>query len=227
MQPPIKITDWQRILVGDVPGGFYLELVIRSAIIFLILMFAMRFMGKRMSGLLGRNELVAMVSLAAAVGIPLTSPDRGVLPAFIIAFIVVFIARWISRASLTHPDFEKYALGKMDVLIKDSVIDLEIMKKVRMSRERVVAQLRASGVKHLGDVKRLYMEANGSFTLIKNEVAKPGLSVLPHWDDDFNRRFKYHDNVMVCEDCGKFNNTARYAKNKVSTPAGADLSPKR
>lgn len=201
-QQPINITDWHRIIVGEVPPSFYLELVIRSAIIFLVLMFAMRFMGKRMSGLLGRNELVAMVSLAAAVGIPLTSPDRGVLPAFIIAFIVVSISGWISKKTTTNRAFEKYTLGEMDVLVKNSVINLEVLKRVRVSRERLVAQLRSSGIKQLGDVKRLLMEPNGTFTLIKNEESKPGLSVLPHWDDDINRRFKYHDDKMVCETCG-------------------------
>jgi uncharacterized membrane protein YcaP (DUF421 family) len=165
-------------------------------------MFSMRFMGKRMSGLLSRNELVAMVSLAAAIGIPLTSPDRGVLPAFIIAFIVVFIARWISGKALNDKDFERFALGKMDVLVKDSIIDLETMQKVRVSRERLVAQLRTSGIKQLGDVKRLYMEANGTFTLIKHEESKPGLTILPHWDEDFSSRFKYHDDLLACERCG-------------------------
>jgi uncharacterized membrane protein YcaP (DUF421 family) len=179
-------------------------------------MFAMRFMGKRMSGLLGRNELVAMVSLAAAIGIPLTSPDRGVLPAFIIAFIVVFIANWISSKALIAKRFEKFAFGKMDVLIKDSVIDLDIIKEVRVSRERLVAQLRSSGIKQLGDVKRLYMEANGTFTLIKNEEAVPGLSVLPHWDDDYNNRFNYHDDIMVCESCG--NSIKAPFKNEMECP---------
>jgi uncharacterized membrane protein YcaP (DUF421 family) len=203
MQPqPINITDWHRIVFGEVPASFYLELVIRAAIIFTLLMFSMRFMGKRMSGLLSRNELVAMVSLAAAIGIPLTSPDRGVLPAFIIAFIVVFIARWISGKALHNKDFERFALGKMDVLVNDAIIDLTTMKKVRVSRERLVAQLRSTGIKQLGDVKRLYMEANGTFTLIKNEESKPGLTLLPHWDQDFNDRFTFHDDIMVCERCG-------------------------
>jgi uncharacterized membrane protein YcaP (DUF421 family) len=201
-QAPINITDWKRILIGEVPPTFFLELVIRSAIIFLILMVAMRLLGKRMSGMLGRNEMIAMVSLAAAVGIPLTSPDRGVIPAFIIAFIVVFVARWISAKATNNSRFEKNALGEMDVLVKDSVIDLKTMKRVRVSRERLVAQLRSMGVKQLGRVKRFYMEANGSFTLIENNDPTPGLSIIPHWDKDFNDRFKYYDNTMVCEACG-------------------------
>jgi uncharacterized membrane protein YcaP (DUF421 family) len=163
----IHITDWLRILVGDVPAAFYIELVLRAAIIYLLLMLAMRFMGKRMSGLLSRNELVAMVSLAAAIGTPLTSPDRGILPAVIIAIVVVYIERWISARAFRDEKFERYAIGQLDILVDDAVIDLEVLKKVRISRERLMAELRGSGIKQLGSVKRFYMEASGFFTLIE------------------------------------------------------------
>jgi uncharacterized membrane protein YcaP (DUF421 family) len=124
----IHFSDWQRILFGEVPGGFYIELILRAAIIYLLLMLAMRFMGKRMSGLLSRNELVAMVSLAAAIGTPLTSPDRGILPAVIIAIVVVYTERWISAKAFRNEKFERYAIGKLDILVNDAVIDLEILK---------------------------------------------------------------------------------------------------
>jgi uncharacterized membrane protein YcaP (DUF421 family) len=148
----IHFSDWLRILIGEVPGAFYLELLLRAVLIFLLLMLAMRFMGKRMSGLLSRNELVAMVSLAAAVGTPLTAPDRGILPAVIIAIVVVYIERWISAKAFRNEDFERYAIGKLDILVSDGVIDLDILKKVRISRERLMAELRGSGVKQMGSV---------------------------------------------------------------------------
>src|ERR1700710_1645087 len=187
----IRFSDWLRILVGEVPAGFYLELLLRAAIIFLLLMLAMRFMGKRMSGLLSRNEMVAMVSLAAAVGTPLTAPDRGILPAVIIAVIVVYIERWISAQAFRNEDFERYAIGKLDILVSDGVIDLEMLKKVRISRERLMAELRGSGVKQLGSVKRFYMEASGFFTLIENEEPNEGLLILPSWDEEFCKRLTH------------------------------------
>src|SRR4051794_17099270 len=75
---PEKIhpDDWLRILVGEVPATYFIELIIRAAVVYLILMVSMRLMGKRMSSQLSRNELAALVSLAAAVGIPMMSPDR-------------------------------------------------------------------------------------------------------------------------------------------------------
>lgn len=198
----IDISDWLRILVGEVPAAFYLELLLRAAIIFLLLMVAMRFMGKRMSGLLSRNELVAMVSLAAAIGTPLTTPDRGILPAVIIAVIVVYIERWISAKAFRNEDFERYAIGKLDILVNDGVIDLNILKKVRISRERLMAELRGSGVKQLGSVKRFYMEASGFFTLIKNEEPNEGLLILPSWDEEFCKRLAPSEEQLACGSCG-------------------------
>ena len=198
----IHITDWLRIVMGEVPAAFYIELVLRAMIIFLLLMVAMRFMGKRMSGLLSRNELVAMVSLAAAIGTPLTSPDRGILPAVIIAIVVVYIERWISAKAFRNEKFERYAIGELDILVNDAAIDLEVLKKVRISRERLMAELRGSGVKQLGSVKRFYMEASGFFTLIKNEEPNEGLLILPSWDEEFCKRLTPSHTQVACGICG-------------------------
>lgn len=198
----IHLTDWLRILVGEVPASFYIELFIRASIIYVLLLIAIRFMGKRMSGQLSRNDLAAMVSLAGAIGVPLQAPDRGIVPAVIIAVVVVVIARWIGAKSYKNQNFEKFSQGNISVLVKDSVLDLKVMKKARMPRERLVAQLRSKSVKQLGSVKRFYMEASGSFTLIEEEEPKPGLSILPRWDKDYTDRFKKSKEIKVCQSCG-------------------------
>lgn len=170
--------------------GVYIELVTRESVFYLLLLVAIRLMGKRMSSQLSRNDLAAMVSLTAAMGVPLQAPDRGIIPAIIIAFIIVFTARRVAAKSFKSQDFERFSQGNIGMLVKDSVLDLAMMKKVRISRERFVAQLRSKNIKQLGSVKRFYMEASGSFTLIQEENVKPGLSILPHWDKDFNASFK-------------------------------------
>jgi uncharacterized membrane protein YcaP (DUF421 family) len=198
----VKLNDWLRLLVGEVPGSFYIELVIRAVVIYLLLTIAMRLLGKRMSSQLGRNDMVAMVTLAAAIGVPLQAPDRGLLPAIIIAVVVVYLGRLITAKASSNQKFEKFSQGNVDILVADSVMKPERMKAVRLSRERLIAQLRSNGIKHLGQVKRLYMEANGSFTLIPNEDVKPGLSIIPTWDDEYNRQLNKDNDIKVCEYCG-------------------------
>jgi uncharacterized membrane protein YcaP (DUF421 family) len=198
----IHLTDWMRILVGEVPLSFFIELIIRAFCIYVLLLISMRSMGKRMSSQLSRNELAALVSLAAAIGVPMMAPDRGILPAFVIAFVLIMIERLIAGHAFKNQSFEKYSQGNISTLIKDAVIDVKVLENVGLSRQQLFAQLRSGGITQLGKVKRLYMEANGSFTLIENEEAVEGLSIIPAWDEEFKSSFELSPDTIACDFCG-------------------------
>jgi uncharacterized membrane protein YcaP (DUF421 family) len=198
----IYLYDWQRILLGEVPGSFYLEILLRAATIYLILVVAMRLMGRRMASQLSRNEMAAMISMAAAVGVPILDPSRGLLPAFIIALVVTAIQQLVSYWAAKDEKFEGISQDISTTLIENSVMHLETMKRSRITRQLLFAQLRSSGLFHLGQVKRLYLEANGTFTLVKDEQPTAGLSILPEWDTEFKARQEKSKDRVVCNHCG-------------------------
>ncbi|MBT1702869.1 DUF421 domain-containing protein [Chryseosolibacter indicus] len=198
----IKLWDWHRMFIGEVPPVFLLEIMLRMTLVYIILMASMRLLGKRMAAQLTRNELAAMVSLAAAVGVPILSPDRGILPSFVIAIVVVSISRGIALISARSQKSETITQGRIDTLVKDGVMDLKTMTKTRITKERIMAQLRYEKLKHLGEVKRLFIEANGIFTLIKSDKPKPGLPVIPESDKEFLKQLK-PNGIMVCYVCGR------------------------
>lgn len=194
--------DWQRIFIGEIPPSFFIEVLIRIAFIYLLLIVSIRLMGKRMSAQLSRNETAAVTSLAAAIGMPLQAPERGLLPAVVIAVVVILVGRGMSLLAFKSERFEKLSQGRYGKLVTDAVLDLKTMKRVRVTRERLFATLRGEGVKHLGEVQRLYMEANGSFSLVKAEVPTPGLSILPDWDKEFLRTQTSAPEIAACCSCG-------------------------
>lgn len=198
----IHITDWLRILVGEVPGSYFIEIIIRIAFVYLLLTVSMRLMGKRMAAQLNRNEMAAQVSLAAAIGMPVLAPDRGLLPAVVIAFVIVLVQRIISRVAYNNQRFEATTQDEISTLVNDGVMQLKRMRKARVTRERLLAQIRSAGLFHLGQIKRLYIESNGSFTLIQAQPSRPGLSVIPLWDTDFTNEQKHTPSVFVCNNCG-------------------------
>ncbi len=198
----IHLTDWMRILVGEVPNDYFIELLIRIAFVYLLLTVSMRLMGKRMASQLSRNELAAMVSLAAAIGIPILSPDRGLLPSVIIAMVIVCTQRLVAMIAAKNQRFETVSQGSINILVEDSVLQLDTMQSARITRERLMAELRSSGLLHLGQVKRLYIESSGSFTLIQAEQPKPGRSVIPPWDTEFLDEQKKVPDQFVCNNCG-------------------------
>ncbi|MEZ2440523.1 DUF421 domain-containing protein [Chitinophaga sp. RCC_12] len=199
----INLSDWQRILQGEVPLVFYVELVFRVTFIYLLIIVCMRMMGKRMASQLTRNELAALSSLAAAIGLPILSPERGLLPATIVAFTVVGGQRLMAYISTRNESFNRWSQGETDILVENGCLQLKQMKKTRISRERLYAQLRTHGVLHLGVVKRMYFEANGTFILIRQQEPRPGLTILPEKDDAFENEQSYDESDYVCSNCGK------------------------
>jgi uncharacterized membrane protein YcaP (DUF421 family) len=215
MQPwEIHLKDWVRILFGNVPPAFFIELTIRVIFVYLLVICCIRLMGKRMASQLSRNELVAISSLAASIGIPIQSPERGLIPAVIVALIVVAAQRFISGKASANERFEKITQGHLSILVNDCCVQFPALKSARISRMEVFARLRSMKVTHLGQVKRLYFEAEGDFTLIRNdEGGRPGLCVLPDEDVDMLKEQGYRHDFMVCGNCGKEKNDKEVCDN--------------
>jgi uncharacterized membrane protein YcaP (DUF421 family) len=207
----IKLSDWHRILVGNAPPGFFIEVIIRTVFVFLLLIISLRLMGKRMSARTSRLELTALFALAAAIGVPLQSPDRGLLPAIVIAALVILVGRLVARLTSKDQSFEETVVGDLAILVEDGVIKINELKKTGLTLERLLAQLRESSIRHLGEVKRFYFEANGSFALLKNEQPKPGLAVIPLKDKEFLDEQKQAD-MRVCRTCGNTNKDVNTGK---------------
>lgn len=206
----IHLNDLYRIIVGEMPAIFYVELVLRSLFIYIVLISSMRLMGKRMASQIGRTEMATVASLAAAVGIPLMNPDRGLLAGLVIAITIVTLQVWLARRSARSQKFEALSQDKIALLVSDGIMDLAEMKKNRITRQRVFAQLRTSKQLHLGNVKRLYLEANGLFSLLENKEPQPGLSIIPERDLEFVARHTSKTDLMACGLCGYVDSTKTF-----------------
>ncbi|MDF7812315.1 YetF domain-containing protein [Hymenobacter sp. YC55] len=200
--PDFKPFDLLRMTLGDVPWSFMLEAVIRVSAIYAILLLSMRLMGKRMGSQLNRTEMAAMVSLAAAGGVPLLAPDRGILAPLIAAIIIVAGQHLLARATFRSSYFEKIVQADVSILVEDGRLQYDAMKECLLSQERIFAKLRGQGLDNLGQVQRLYMEANGSFTVIEQDEPQPGLSLAPDWDQDYIQQQQRVPDQFACTLCG-------------------------
>src|SRR6195952_1096874 len=78
-QQNIRLSDWQRILLGDAPPSFLLEVFGRAVVLYVLLLLALRVLGKRMNGQLTITEMTVMIALGAIMGGAMQMPDRGLL----------------------------------------------------------------------------------------------------------------------------------------------------
>lgn len=201
----IHFMDLERILIGEVPTGFLFEVVLRISVLFVLIIVSMRLLGRRMTSSLNRHDMAAMVSLAAAIGVPLQDPSRGILPAMIIAIVIVSFVRTINILIFKSKEVEKRTQGNFSPLVIDGVLQIGNLIDERISRERLFAQLRSEKIESLGQLQRVYLESSGSYSVLKAPEPKPGLSAIPQWDKDFTEPSKISSYIFACNYCGWIN----------------------
>lgn len=190
------------MLLGGQPVTFLLEAVLRLFVLYVTLIVAFRLMGRRMSSQLTRNELIALVSLAAAVGPALQDPAQGLLPPIVVALLVSGIQRGLALLSVRSHRFEHVAQGGVAVLVEDGRVKRKSLRQSQVSRERLFAELRREGVQNLGSLERVYFEPNGTFSILRAREPRIGLSLVPEWDRDLAAAESQGSEQCACGECG-------------------------
>jgi uncharacterized membrane protein YcaP (DUF421 family) len=180
----IKITDWYRILFGEAPPEIILEVAIRSILLYMALVFVVRLLGKRTNAILTITERAVFITLGAIVAMPMHGPAHGIVIGLVVLLTILVLQRSLTRSFFNSTSWEKRMQGQVAILIKDSVIDIEQLEKHFISRQQLFELLREKEIRHLGQIKRAYIEACGTVSLYKYKEAKPGLSILPVKDID-------------------------------------------
>jgi uncharacterized membrane protein YcaP (DUF421 family) len=192
----IHLGDIQRILFGDAPPEFLLEVFVRAVIMYIILVTIVRLLGKRTNAQLTISERSVFITLGAMVAMPMQVPTSGIVIGMITLFCILFFQRMLTLSFFNNPRWENLLQGETKLLIKDSIIDMKALDKANLSRGQLFEMLRNKKIKQLGQLKRVYWEACGKFSIFKNEEPKPGLGILP---DDMP---KQKDESLVCSTCG-------------------------
>lgn len=178
----IHIGDIHRWLFGTTPDAFMIETAIRTVIIYLMLLIAFRLLGKRMNGQVTLVELAVMMTLGAIVSPVMQLPDKGIIYGFVILVVALLFQRGLNLWAVKSEKMEHLTVGKMSVLIKDGVINLQEMKKADVSHEQLFAMLREKKIMNLGKIKRAYLEAFGALNIYEADEPMPGLAVFPITD---------------------------------------------
>lgn len=173
------MPDWQKMLIGDAPWPFLIEVLWRAGVMYVLLLVFMRLMGKRFAAQLTTNELAVVLMLGAAIGVPIQVVTQGILPALIVLAITMGLQRGLAWLSFRSRKLETLAQGDVSVLVQDGRYLLDQLNGLRLSREMLASELRALNVQHLGELRRVYVEASGGLSLIRFRDPRPGLSLSP------------------------------------------------
>ncbi|MGI8583969.1 MAG: DUF421 domain-containing protein [Chitinophagaceae bacterium] len=121
--------NWKELMLGGEDWSFLPETVLRSLIMFIVILISLRLLGKRGVKQLSIFELVVIIGLGSAAGDPMFYKDVGILPAIIVFSMVVGLYSLVTYSIGKNKNFEKLIEGKPVCLIKTEYFLLLIFKR--------------------------------------------------------------------------------------------------
>ena len=147
--------------------------MLRTLLLYIAVIAAIRLMGKRQIGDLDPSELVVtiLVSDLAAVpmqdlGIPMVS---GLVP--IATLIVLEIL--LSFLALKSRPFRRLLNGQPAIIIRGGKLDIQKLRQMRLTTDEVIETLRKQNVASIADVKYGVIEPDGTLTVIPRQAKQP------------------------------------------------------
>jgi len=143
------------------------NMFIRSIVIYLFVLFAIRFMGKRQVGEMQPFEFVITLIIADLATIPMSEISvpiiHGLVPIIGMIILHYFIC-FISRKSMKA----RYIIsGRSAIVMNPNGIDYKELKALNMNIDDLIESLRNSDVFNLNDVAYAIIETNGKLCVIK------------------------------------------------------------
>ncbi|MDR0903420.1 MAG: DUF421 domain-containing protein [Ruminococcus sp.] len=161
---------------------------IRAVILYLLLIFAVRLMGKRQIGELQPTELAITILISNLATLPIEDPGDPLLVGIIPILVLAGLDVLMSQLQFKSRGIRKLMCGTPAVIIRDGVIDQAKMKELRFTIDDLTESLRIQGIFNIDEVQYAVVETTGAVSVYqkhKNQAAtnesvgSPGRDINP------------------------------------------------
>lgn len=150
----------------------YVEIVIRTLIIYAVVLLGLRVTGKRQLGQLAPLDLVLLLLISNAVQNAMVGPDTSLLGGVVSAITLLTAHSLFSRLRLRVPAFRRALSGEPTILIRDGQILSDNTKREEITEDELLSALREHGVEHATDVELAELEVDGSISVVPVDATR-------------------------------------------------------
>jgi uncharacterized membrane protein YcaP (DUF421 family) len=143
-----------------------LEKVLRSVVVYLFLLAAFRFTGKRQIGQLTPFDLVVLLVISNVVQNAIIGPDNSLAGGLIGAAVILALNLLVVELTFRSRRLRRLVEAQPTLLVHNGRVLHENLARERLTLEDLHAALRRSGVADVGHVRVAVLEDNGGISVI-------------------------------------------------------------
>ncbi len=141
--------------------------IIRTVILYIFILIALRIMGKRQLSEMQNSELVITLLISDIAVMPMQNTSQPLLSGIVPILILISLEIVFSVIMLKSGKFRKVVCGSPEMVIRDGEILQNQLKRLRMTTEDLCVQLRQQGIFSLEDVQYCIVETNGDVSVLE------------------------------------------------------------
>ena len=138
---------------------------VRTILLYLVLIAAIRFMGKRQVGQMEPSEFVVTMLVANLAAIPMQDGGIPLYSGLVPILTVLGMELILSGLVLRSMWLRRLLCGKPVILIENGRIQQNNLRRTRITLDELTGQLREKDVLEIGSVQYAILETNGSISV--------------------------------------------------------------
>lgn len=147
-------------------------ILIRSLMLYVLVIFAVRLMGKRQLGELQPSELVITILVSNIATLPIEDVNIPMIVGITPILALVSFEVIVSWFDLHSPKLRKLISGCPKIIVRDGKIDRRIMRELRFSVDDLLMALRSKDIFDIDEVQFAIVETTGSVSVMKKQSAE-------------------------------------------------------
>jgi uncharacterized membrane protein YcaP (DUF421 family) len=150
------------------------EIFIRTASIYLVILIGVRLSGKREVGQMTPFDLTLLLLLSNAVQNAMTGPDTSLWGGVVAACTLLLMNYLVAELSGANRRFRRFVQGSPTLLIHDGQLLPSHLAREHLTVDEVERALREHGIASVKDVSIAVLEVDGSISALKYDDIVPG-----------------------------------------------------
>ena len=145
----------------------------RTLVLYWVIIFSIRLMGKRQLGQLQPSELVITILISNIATVPIENTGIPLVNGIVPILLLVCLEVLASGINLISPVVRRLFSGRPRVVIRDGKVDQRQLRQLRYSLDDLTEQLRIGGVFDIAEVGYAVVETTGQLSVYKKFSAQP------------------------------------------------------
>ena len=150
-----------------------LQIVLRTGVIYLLVLIGVRLSGKREVGQMTPFDLTLLLLLSNSVQNAMTGPDTSLAGGAVAACTLLILNYFVADVSGANRRFRRLIQGQPSLLVHDGQVIESHMAREHVSMDELDRAMREHGIATRDQVALAVLEVDGSISFLKYDEIKP------------------------------------------------------